>query len=83
VVLPEQLCEHLASLADKEMRTVSNMAKVLIQEGLSRHETSKSEESKVTNSKNITESFRSSLEAQKTQRLRGAPKRIRLNRRQK
>ena len=38
VVLPEDLCEKLSELAEKESRTVSNMAKVLIQEGLNRHE---------------------------------------------
>ena len=34
VVLPENLCEQLALLAEEESRTVSNMAKVLIQEGV-------------------------------------------------
>ena len=34
VVLPEDLCERLSELAEKESRTVSNMAKVLIQEGV-------------------------------------------------
>ena len=34
VVLPESLCEKLAELAEKESRTVSNMAKVLIQQGI-------------------------------------------------
>ena len=32
VVLPEDLCERLSELAERESRTVSNMAKVLIQE---------------------------------------------------
>ena len=36
VVLPEDLCERLAALAEQESRTVSNMAKVLIQQGLDR-----------------------------------------------
>ena len=31
VVLPETLCDQLALLAEEESRTVSNMAKVLIQ----------------------------------------------------
>lgn len=34
VVLPELICEQLTILADNESRTVSNMAKVLIQEGI-------------------------------------------------
>ena len=38
VVLPEELCERLAALAEEDSRTVSNMAKVLIQQGVERHE---------------------------------------------
>ena len=34
VVLPENLCDQLALLAEEESRTVSNMAKVLIQKGI-------------------------------------------------
>ena len=34
VVLPELICEQLTILAENESRTVSNMAKVLIQEGI-------------------------------------------------
>jgi hypothetical protein len=34
VVLPEELCERLTAAALAESRTVSNMAKVLIQRGL-------------------------------------------------
>jgi len=34
VVLPELICEQLTILANNESRTVSNMAKVLIQEGI-------------------------------------------------
>ena len=34
VVLPELICERLTILAEKESRTISNMAKVLIQEGI-------------------------------------------------
>ena len=34
VVLPEELCQRLAVLAEDESRTVSNMAKVLIQQGV-------------------------------------------------
>ena len=38
VVLPEDLCDRLAALADLEARTVSNMARVLIQQGVERLE---------------------------------------------
>ena len=38
VVLPEELCQRLAALAEDESRTVSNMAKVLIQQGVERLE---------------------------------------------
>lgn len=38
VVLPEELCKRLAVLAEDESRTVSNMAKVLIQQGVERLE---------------------------------------------
>ncbi len=38
VVLPEELCERLAAVAEAEARTVSNMARVLIQQGLDRYE---------------------------------------------
>jgi predicted DNA-binding protein len=38
VVLPEELCERLAAMAETEARTVSNMARVLIQQGLDRFE---------------------------------------------
>ncbi len=80
VVLPEELCAQLTFLAKKESRTVSNMAKVLIQEGVDHLLTehlSKSEDIKGTSN---TESFRSSLETQQSRRLRGAPRRIKLNR---
>jgi hypothetical protein len=38
VVLPEDLCLRLSLLAEDESRTVSNMAKVLIQQGIERLE---------------------------------------------
>ena len=38
VVLPEELCARLSALAEAESRTVSNMAKVLIQQGVERLE---------------------------------------------
>ena len=37
VVLPELICEQLTTLASNESRTVSNMAKVLIQEGIKKY----------------------------------------------
>ena len=42
VVLPEDLCKQLSELAEQESRTVSNMAKVLIQEGIRRSELTQS-----------------------------------------
>ena len=78
VVLPEDLCERLSELAEKESRTVSNMAKVLIQEGVKKHEfreNSASKELEATKTK--TQNFINSLEKQKTQRLKGVPKRLR------
>ena len=38
VVLPEDLCARLTAMAELESRTVSNMARVLIQQGVQRHE---------------------------------------------
>ena len=81
VVLPEDLCEKLSELAEQESRTVSNMAKVLIQEGLKRHdfvESSESQELKTKRTK--TQNFINTLEKQKTQRLKGIPKRLKLKR---
>ena len=80
VVLPENLCARLTLLAEKESRTVSNMAKVLIQEGINQLEAKYlSNEENVSKIQN-TDKFRSSLESQQARRLRGAPRRIRLNR---
>jgi len=79
VVLPEALCARLAALAEMESRTVSNMAKVLIQQGVQRHEQGQSSATSTTSLAN-TEIFRSALEAQEPQRLRGAPRRLRLYR---
>ena len=76
VVLPEDLCEKLSELAEKESRTVSNMAKVLIQEGIKRSEffeSSTTKELEITK----TQNFINALENQKTQRLKGIPKRLR------
>ena len=79
VVLPEDLCEKLSELAEQESRTVSNMAKVLIQEGIKRSDLI---ESSATNELEIkkTQNFINSLENQKTERLKGIPKRLRFKR---
>ncbi len=76
VVLPEDLCQRLADLAEAESRTVSNMAKVLIQQGVERLERAQLGGPGV-------DLFREGLEqrqAQTPQRLRGAPRRLRLHR---
>ena len=78
VVLPEHLCEQLSELAEQESRTVSNMAKVLIQEGIQRHKLIEIAESKeLVTQKTKTQDFINALEKQKTQRLKGIPKRLR------
>ena len=81
VVLPEDLCERLSELAERESRTVSNMAKVLIQEGVKYHELKESSASKEVETKEIkTQNFINALEKQKTQRLKGIPKRLKFKR---
>tara|TARA_Y100001968_G_scaffold216730_1_gene199471 strand:+ start:160 stop:462 length:303 start_codon:yes stop_codon:yes gene_type:complete len=81
VVLPENLCERLTELAEKESRTVSNMAKVLIQEGVKNHELKDNSATKDLETKNTkTQNFINALERQKTQRLKGIPKRLRFKR---
>ena len=76
VVLPELICEQLTILASNESRTVSNMAKVLIQEGIKKYF---QKEGKKLNSDNnlITDKFRNELEKQSVTRLKRAPQRIR------
>ena len=81
VVLPEDLCERLSELAETESRTVSNMAKVLIQEGIKNHEFKEVAESKELETKKTkTQNFINALEKQKTQRLKGIPKRLKFKR---
>ena len=81
VVLPEDLCERLSELAETESRTVSNMAKVLIQEGVKNHELKENSPSKELETKKTnTQNFINALEKQKTQRLKGIPKRLRFKR---
>ena len=80
VVLPEDLCARLTSLAENESRTVSNMAKVLIQEGVNRLESQGASKLERNFNNPTAENFRYSLESQQSRRLRGAPRRIKLNR---
>jgi len=83
VVLPEDLCRRLADLADSESRTVSNMAKVLIQQGVERLERSRPPNSGSGQAALEAARFRTDLEErqrQRPQRLRGAPRRLRLHR---
>ncbi len=80
VVLPEELCDRLSALAKNESRTISNMAKVFIQEGVERSEAKHLSNPLNTERPNSTEGFRSALEAQEPKRLKGAPRRLRLYR---
>ncbi len=79
VVLPEDLCAKLNFLASQECRTVSNMAKVLIQEGV-RQRMSPSSSPKYLSDYGLstTEKIISSLEDQPAHRLRGAPRKLKL-----
>jgi hypothetical protein len=85
VVLPEELCARLADLAEKESRTVSNMAKVLIQQGVERLERQRppdpSQAPYPAGPEAAADRFRRELEQREqggTRRLRGAPRRLRL-----
>jgi hypothetical protein len=82
VVLPEDLCERLSLLADAEARTVSNMARVLIQQGVERMERQRPI-GRGSTGWTGPDRFRQELERQGSrdqQRLRGAPRRLRLYR---
>ena len=76
VVLPELICEQLTILANNESRTVSNMAKVLIQEGIKKY-FEKEGESFFSENNLSTDRFRNELENQSVKRLKRAPQRIR------
>ncbi len=76
VVLPELICEQLNTLATNESRTVSNMAKVLIQEGIKKY-LEKEEKSLISENNLNTDKFRDELEKQGIKRLKRAPQRIR------
>ena len=75
VVLPELICEQLTILADNESRTVSNMAKVLIQEGIKKYFENEGELLFSENNLN-TDKFRDELEKQSVKRLKRAPQKI-------
>ena len=76
VVLPELICEQLTILANNESRTVSNMAKVLIQEGIKKYFENEDKSFFSENDLN-TDKFRNELEKQSVRRLKRAPQRIR------
>ena len=76
VVLPELICEQLTFLANNESRTVSNMAKVLIQEGIKKY-FEKEDKLPVPDNNLNTDKFRNELEKQSVRRLKRAPQRIR------
>ena len=76
VVLPELICEQLTILANNESRTVSNMAKVLIQEGIKKY--FENEDKSFFSENNLnTDRFRNELEKQSVRRLKRASQRIR------
>ena len=76
VVLPEIICEQLTTLANNESRTVSNMAKVLIQEGIKKY--FEKEGKSIFSENNLNaDKFRDELEKQGVKRLKKAPQRIR------
>ena len=76
VVLPELICEQLSILATNESRTVSNMAKVLIQEGIKKY--FETEGKIIVSEHNLdTDKFRDELEKQSVKRLKRSPQRIR------
>ena len=76
VVLPELICDQLTILASNESRTVSNMAKVLIQEGIKKY-FEKEGESLISENNLNTVNLREELEKQGVKRLKRAPQRIR------
>ena len=75
VVLPELICEQLTILASNESRTVSNMAKVLIQEGIKKY-FEKAGKTVISENNLNTDKFRDELEKQSVRRLKSAPQRI-------
>ena len=75
VVLPELICDQLTILATNESRTVSNMAKVLIQDGIKKY--FENDVKDVTEKNLDTDKFRNELEKQSIRRLKKASQRIR------
>ena len=75
VVLPELICEQLTFLANNESRTVSNMAKVLIQEGIKKY-FDKEGKSIFSENNSSTDNFRNELEKQSVRRLKRSHQRI-------
>jgi len=75
VVLPELICEQVTTLANNESRTVSNMAKVLIQDGIKKY-FEKEDKSMYSENNLNTDRFRDELEKQSVRRLKRAPQRI-------
>ena len=76
VVLPELICDQLNILASNESRTISNMAKVLIQEGIKKY-FEKESKSLVSENNLNTDKFRDELEKQSIRRLKKPTQRIR------
>ncbi len=76
VVLPESICDQLTLLANNESRTVSNMAKVLIQEGIKKY-FEKEIKSPISRNNLNTKKLRNEFEKQTFKRLKRVPQRIR------
>ena len=76
MVLPELICEQLTILATNQSRTVSNMAKVLIQDGIKKYFENEGKSFFSVNTLN-SDKFRNELEKQSVRRLKRAPQRIR------
>ncbi|MCX5941727.1 MAG: hypothetical protein NTU65_01155 [Cyanobacteria bacterium] len=86
---PKSPRERLGAVAEAEARTVSNMARVLIQQGLEVYEQQQAAlraaaaPAPAATTAQDTDNFRQALEQQdqaEPKRLRGAPRRLRLNR---
>ena len=75
VVLPELICDQLTILASNESRTVSNMAKVLIKEGIKKYFEKEGKSFFSENNLN-TDKFRDELEKQSVKKLKRAHQRI-------
>ena len=74
VVLPELICDQLTILANNESRTISNMAKVLIQDGIKKY--FENDVKDVTEKNLDTDKFRNELEKQSFITLKRAPQMI-------